>query len=328
MKKTTINFQKGWAGVFAKLNMYIVACKVAKRSGYLPVPYWPSVWHEEEKFDIWDVFFERVGHSVDDKYGLTQEVNIVKLFAKHERDKQVNPAPQYAGILRVPFDRHECHAIIDEYILLQPWLKEKIQSLYEQHFSSFRVLGVHLRGPGKNNVGHGGVDRLDYLLGVGSPPFSKYFELIDKSLDEYDRIFLGTDAGIVQKKVRERYGDRVLTVASEQYELGEAHAKNRKASGGISFNKLGMEALVDAYLLARCDQFIHGNSHLSNYVMCLSPDLKTENVYEGLYERAASPQLRLKSLWSKQIKPAIQHGPVGKLRVHLGRLKRQLQKKQ
>lgn len=322
MKKKLVNFQAGWAGVFAKLNMYIVACKEAERLGYLPVPYWPSIWHSDD-VDIWDIFFERIGHSQEDKQLPLEEINIVKLFAKRERDKQINPAPQFAGLLREPIDRQECHQIIEANISLQPWLRKQIQDLYDQHFKSHRVLGVHLRGPGKDNVGHGGVDRLNQLLGVGSPPFAKYFEIIDAKLEEYDYIFLGTDAGIVQKAMRERYGDKMLTVASDQYELGEAHAKNRQAAS-ISFNTLGMEAIIDAYLLARCDFLVHGNSHLSNYVMCLAPNLETKNVYAGLYDRASSLDLRLRSIWDKEIKPAIQHSFVGKVRVHIGRIRRQL----
>ncbi|MEM7770054.1 MAG: nodulation protein NodZ [Cyanobacteria bacterium P01_A01_bin.37] len=323
MKKKLINFQAGWAGVFAKLNMYIVACKEAKRLDYWPVPYWPSIWHEDD-VDIWNIFFERKQHTEEDKYHLEDEIDIVKLFAKREKDKQVNPAPQYAGVLREPFDRKQCYEIIQDHISLQPWLAERIDSFYEKQFSDKQVLGVHLRGPGKDNVGHGGVDRLNHLLGAGSPPFSKYFELIDAHLENCDHIFLGTDAGIVQKEMTARYGDKVFSAASEQYEFGEAHAKNRRASGGISFNKLGMEAIVDAYLLARCDFLIHGNSHLSNYVMCLNPELKTQNVYAGLYRKAADPKLRLRSLWLKEIKPTLQHGPVGQVRVQLGKVRRQL----
>ncbi|MBD2427766.1 nodulation protein NodZ [Phormidium sp. FACHB-1136] len=322
MEKKLINFQEGWAGVFAKLNMYIVACKEAERLGYLPVPYWPSIWHTDD-VDIWDIFFERIGHSKEDKQQPLEEINIVKLFAKREKDEQVNPAPQFAGVLREPIDRQECHQIIEANIVLQPWLREQIQNLYAQHFKSRRVLGVHLRGPGKDNVGHGGVDRLNQLLGVGSPPFAKYFELIDAKLNDYDCIFLGTDAGMVQKAMREQYGDKMLTVASDQYEFGEAHAKNCQAAG-ISFNTLGMEAIVDAYLLARCDFLVHGNSHLSNYVMCLDPNLDTQNVYEGLYDKASRFDLRLKSILEKEVKPAIQHSFIGKMRVHAGRLRRQL----
>jgi hypothetical protein len=322
MKKKIINFQEGWAGVFAKLNMYIVACKEAERLGYFPVPYWPSIWHDEN-IDIWDIFFERINHTVDDKKTLTEEINIVKLFAKREKDRHVNPAPQFAGILREPIDRQKCNQIIEANISLQPWLRQKIQSLYDTHLNSHRVLGVHLRGPGKDKVGHGGVDRLNHLLGAGSPPFSKYFEIIDSKLEEYDYILLGTDAGMVQKTMRARYGDRILTVVSDQYELGEAHAKNRKVAN-ISFNQLGMEAIVDAYLLSKCDFLIHGNSHLSNYVMCLAPHLKTQNVYEGLYDRASRIDMRLSSIWSKEIKPVIQHSFVGKIRVKLGQIKRQL----
>ncbi|NEQ45237.1 MAG: hypothetical protein F6K00_17420 [Leptolyngbya sp. SIOISBB] len=325
MEKRLINFQAGWAGVFAKLNMYVVACKEAKRKNFQPVPYWPSVWHDED-IDVWDIFLKRLNHQVEDKCQPIDEINIVKLFAKREKDKSVNPAPQYAGVLREPFDRKACYEIIHEYIHLQTWLTDKIDSLYEQSFQSRRILGVHLRGPGKDDVGHGGVDRLNYLLGVGSPPFPKYFEIIDACLEDYDRIFLGTDAGMVQKKMRERYGNKVFTVASDQYELGEAHARNT-SQAGISFNKLGMEAIVDAYLLSRCDFLIHGNSHLSNFVMCLNPDLPTRNVYEGLYDRAASPQLRMKSMWNKEIIPILKHGPIGKTRGKLGLLRRQLMRK-
>lgn len=322
MKKKLVNFQAGWAGVFAKLNMYIVVCKEAERLGYIPIPYWPSIWHEDD-VDIWDIFFERIGHSQEDKQISLEEINIVQLFAKREKDKRVNPAPQFSGVLREPIDRQACHQIIEANIYLQPWLKKQIQDLYDQFFQSRRVLGVHLRGPGKDNVGHGGVDRLNQLLGVGSPPFTKYFEIIDAKLNDYDYIFLGTDAGMVQKAVRYRYGKRVLTVASDQYEFGEAHAKNCRAAG-VSFNTLGMEAIIDAYLLSKCDFLVHGNSHLSNYVMCLAPNLDTQNVYQGLYDKASRLDLRLKSILKKEVEPAIQHSFIGKVRVHAGRIRRQL----
>jgi len=58
--------------------------------------------------------------------------------------------------------------------------------------------------------------------------------------------------------------------------------------------------------------------------MCLAPNLDTQNVYQGLYDKASRLDLRLKSILKKEVEPAIQHSFIGKVRVHAGRIRRQL----
>jgi hypothetical protein len=46
--------------------------------------------------------------------------------------------------------------------------------------------------------------------------------------------------------------------------------------------KLGEDILVEAYLLAHTDVFIHGNSNVANFVLCKNPDLRAIYAYEGI----------------------------------------------
>jgi hypothetical protein len=48
--------------------------------------------------------------------------------------------------------------------------------------------------------------------------------------------------------------------------------------------EVGVDALKDAYLMARAGQFVHGNSNLSNWVRCLAPDLDAVDIYQECYD--------------------------------------------
>jgi len=58
------------------------------------------------------------------------------------------------------------------------------------------------------------------------------------------------------------------------------HPKNK----GLSFSpyKLGLDIVMEAYLLARTDYFVHGNSNVANFVVSLNAQLRSCYVYENV----------------------------------------------
>lgn len=94
-------------------------------------------------------------------------------------------------------------------------------------------------------------------------------------------MFLGTDARDVQQTLRKRYGDVVIWSSDYHMDAGETHEANK---GEYSKHRLGVEALVDAWLLAKSDVFIHGCSNMNNFILCVNPTMPHKDVYEGCYE--------------------------------------------
>ena len=61
----------------------------------------------------------------------------------------------------------------------------------------------------------------------------------------------------------------------------------RPTTHRFSKQKLGDDAIVEAYLLSRTQFLVHGNSNLSNFVLCKSPELPSHDVYQRYYDGQA-----------------------------------------
>jgi len=122
------------------------------------------------------------------------------------------------------------------------------------------------------------------MLGVPHPPYSLYFDLVDERITGDSIILVCTDAGGVQQEVIKRYGRRrVICTTNRLTQEGETHLS--KEYGGRA--EVGVDALRDAYLMARARQFVHGNSNASNWVRCLAPYLDAVDIYQGCYDELA-----------------------------------------
>jgi len=88
---------------------------------------------------------------------------------------------------------------------------------------------------------------------------------------------------MVIRRVKQVYGDKVITYNSTRSEFGEMHADHSENNGKEfpSF-KLGLDVVVEAYLLSDVDFFVHGNSNVVNFVLCKSPNLQNHYVYEDM----------------------------------------------
>jgi len=43
--------------------------------------------------------------------------------------------------------------------------------------------------------------------------------------------------------------------------------------------KIGEECLIDALILSRCNILVHGNSNVSNFILCYNKKIKNIEVY-------------------------------------------------
>jgi hypothetical protein len=92
-------------------------------------------------------------------------------------------------------------------------------------------------------------------------------------MHEYDRIFLSTD----EKRVVDAFKERYSNVVNASYNTlsNYSNLPNFKTNEGKSDGyQVGVEAILDAYLLAKCDFLIKGNSNLSNFTLLANPELE------------------------------------------------------
>ncbi len=291
MRKGTgpIRVRLGEFGLFFNIARYISGVAWAKQHGRIVMPWWPLTISRytganTASGDAWDQFFERIGHTWVDaskcrqtvSYGSTRKwcpisLKVCQYPTWYDAIKPVNDAGHVLGIPhRSPADKQ----LIDDCVKLRPEIVQRVDGLHSNHLAGRHVIGLHVRGPGRF---HDGTLLLNWYCKYDQPPpYDAYAERVEKHLRNDSVILLCTDAGCVQEHFKARWGDRVFC-PSPQRHLGEAH--EQADHGGSDPYQLGTQALIDAYLLARADVFVHGHSNMSNYIICMAPDTPGEDVY-------------------------------------------------
>jgi len=274
--------QYDYSGMFAYLGRYLDVCYFLQVHNLIPIPTWyKSHYSDDPDVDVWDWFFDR-DHAVCEAQYVSSP-NIPPYYKIV--GPRTNDIPSYEKFqtttsgLAPPKNRRLGAELIAKYVHPKSFILDRVEGFYQNNLKGHHIIGVHLRGPGGI---HSGVPLFNHILGEDNPPYTLYFQKIDACLDFWDdvKVVLCTDAGCVQKKVKARYGNRVICTTSGLREEGEGHL-NHEGKSPIEF---GIEALTDAYLLGlHSDVFIHGCSYLSNFVQCLNPDLLCWDVYEGCY---------------------------------------------
>ena len=187
--------------------------------------------------------------------------------------------------LLLPANREQGAEIINRYIHLRPGITKRIEEFYAKHFRGNKVVGLHLRGLGRDASPAGALRRA--TVAKGEIDYVKFVVPVDKYLDQNPGalVFACSDSQDVIDHLQHRYGSKLIATPSVRSEFGELHSRpNCEANRGFKFSRhrLGLDALLDAYLLARTDFLVHGSSNLTNYVLCLDPLLPSFYVYHDI----------------------------------------------
>lgn len=272
------------SGMFCELNALLACAAYADEQGMDLWPHWKGGKYSPKGVDAFPLFFRR-----DEVPGWDQrEVTWVhdrkfpnhryagprgKRLPKHYVRQYGCPTP-----LMPPIHRKHVSGLIQKHVqpvdrvldVMRPWEEEMRQ--YPT------VVGLHIRGPQRL---HGGAIYFSDLLGKGHPPYKGYLEKLQGVATEGAAVLLCTDAGCVVEAVRELCPLPLIVPSRHTPDKGEPHVHSKRNEKV----QIGVDALKDAFLLARCDALVHGNSNLSNFVQCVNPDLPTRDVYEDLYDR-------------------------------------------
>lgn len=182
-------------------------------------------------------------------------------------------------ILLPPLDRTEANRLVRKYLKLNDRLAASIESELAR-YGMEQKLSVHIRGPGRKG---GGVAWMLWKMGIKGVPFELYFPAIDDYLLKNDvGVFVFSDAADVIEAMRERYGERIdYRRESLLSPEGEPHKSDQISDK----TKLGMDVIIESYLMANSRFLIHGNSNVANWTLCLNPDLQSYDVFHRFYEQ-------------------------------------------
>lgn len=177
------------------------------------------------------------------------------------------------GSRMLPRDRAGAHQLIKRYLRLKPAVLAEINAFAASRMAG-PMIGLHIRGPGR--IGKKGGDIRASKSPDGRVPYELYFASVDKALETWPdaKILICSDSSVVIDTVQAHFRGRVVLYDATRSVFGEMHAKREENAGQVfPKHKLGLDVLVEAYLLSRCDFFVHGISNVTNFVLCNAPDM-------------------------------------------------------
>jgi len=263
------------AGMFSNVNEVVEQLRLADRDGYQFFIDWSKSCYRSHKHagNPWSYYFEQPFEAAE--ASPESEVLPTGASVACTRDNIITPrlTDGECNPLLLPLDRQGAHNIICRYLKLKPEVRAGINAFSEANFTT-RMIGLHIRGPGRTD---GGVPELRTRYGSKSEvPFEVFFKQVDEALRLLPeaRIFACTDSESVMMAIQERFGAKIASWPALRSEFGEMHAQHPKNEGqDFDPYQLGLDVLSEAYLLSKCDLLVHGNSNVTNFVLCASPNL-------------------------------------------------------
>ncbi|HNC31931.1 MAG TPA: glycosyltransferase [Cyclobacteriaceae bacterium] len=184
--------------------------------------------------------------------------------------------------------RHWYNLYFSTYVHLQEHIQSRIDEIYNKNLKGYQVVSAHIRHPSHGIEQPG--DRM--------PTVDLYCDIIRQTqgrngLNEHNsRIFLATDQESVVEKLREQFGEMVVCSAdvarttkeddlhfyslSPDKQMQEGfQIQHLTASNPESWStRMAEEVIMDTYLLAKGDYFIHVTSNIATAVAYINPRIK------------------------------------------------------
>jgi len=271
-------------GMFSNVNEVVEQLRLAEKDNYKFILDWRSSCYldSDRSGDPWEYYFRPIFPGLSSQKSpkllpvLATGRDVVFTAENIITPRRVDGESQP---MLLPRDRTGAHCFIEQYLHLKSGIQRELDEFYSANFQGY-VIGLHLRGPGKLRDGSGRFGNLFATAGVHDCGI--YFDKVDTHLALHPnaRIFACTDSADVVAKIEAKYPGRAFFYPASRSAFGEMHAEQFRVEAP-EFNpyKLGKDVLLEAYLLSRTDYFVHGNSNVSNFVLCKSPLLEHVDVH-------------------------------------------------
>jgi hypothetical protein len=251
------------AGLFSNISFVLCHLKIALDAGMIPVVDFQNFkTHYNEKKPIhgtsnaWEYYFKPVSaYTLDDVY---KSKNVFFCSGMYPVSMGYNMS-EIEGISE----------IYKKYVILQPHVEDLIHSYVKKFNFNNKTLGVHFRG-----------QDMKYAPGHPFPPTEKQMlKYTDELLKKYnlEKIFVVTIIQEYNDLFIGKYGDTV--VYTESFRI-RSHKKNvfNISPREDHFYLLGLEVLIDVFLLSKCSGILCGDSNITEFAKFINP--KFQFVYQ------------------------------------------------
>ena len=294
----TINHSN--AGFFAYVNFVLNQLLYGEAHGYVPVVFFgkhsvdgPNAYYDPAHGEnMWDYYFEPVaGYTYSDIEARLADprdpltaADVHRLSVDKLRDLLERcPGSVYAyphGHFKDKIDydeawyreqREKANRLIRQYIRVKPHVLSKVDAFYQTYFAGQRVLGVQIRGTDK-----GTANSHPKLMRIIKP--AQYFPFIDRYTKQHGpcKIFVATDQAQFLNEMRDRYGDRIISLpATRSHSSLATFNVNYTATGNYA---KGEEVLIDCLLLSRCDYLLKCTSAVGEFAIYFNPAIGSQDL--------------------------------------------------
>ena len=184
--------------------------------------------------------------------------------------------------------RHWYHLYFSAYVHLRDDLQRRIDSIYAAQLKGYRVVSAHIRHPSH------GIEQ----PGARMPTVDLYCEMIREIQGREglnannSRVFLATDQDSVVDRLRAEFGNMLVyaTEAARTSKAADAHfqglSEKEKMREGFQIQHItaanpknwsvtmAEEVLIDTFLLAKGEYFVHVTSNIATAVSYINPRIK------------------------------------------------------
>ena len=255
-----IGIRSGRCGFFSDLIMALNGINYAKRNNLVCEVQWNerSLYHEAGMGpNAWLYYFEEsvFDFSVDGAAGGLTAFKLPYYPPGSDPVEGEEENPRAALNVSYGLYARPRQAILDT-----------VDDFMESNFQGAAVVGVHVRG----------TDAASNFEGRMVQPWLVYLDAVQEWIDQNPggKIFLATDEAQIVTSFTEKFGAAVVfrdAIRSVDGKSVHGHYDGGQSGGGY---RKGLDVLLDALILSRCDFLVRGFSFVTAYSLCRNPDLK------------------------------------------------------
>lgn len=243
------------AGLFSIFFSVLNDLAWCERNGKIPVVNWETkqcAYYQKKgyngKKNPWDYYFLPVS-----RLSYTKHDKVNSKYVAPD-DSCIIP-PNAPWLLTLEHRRWVKTTLLDKFIKLRPALQKRIDDFYRLHLQGKNTIGIHLRGTDKHRE-EAPVSAQEMMKEANSHLNCQYFVATD-------------DERLLNEAIKNLRGHVVYHPSTRSKNGRPIHLSGKNRA------KLGEEVIIEAYLLSRCDHFIHTVSNVSSAILILNPELES-----------------------------------------------------
>ena len=234
------------AGFFSNLILILNHLKICEKKKYIPVidmKNFTTIYNEKKlinnTFNAWEYYFKNVStYNLEEVY---KSQNVI-----------ISPNKIVHNMEHWPNKHLEFKKIYNKYIKVNKGVKKILEKyLKKLSFKNKKILGVHFRGTSyKTSPGHALPATIEQIIKHSEYLLNKY---------KFEKIFLVTEELNYQQKLKNHFGNKLISINSFRSNRDDAFLKYPR---NLHRYKLGLESIIEAFLLSKCSGVFYVSSNL------------------------------------------------------------------